>query len=325
MRWLDTKSGWDYVVSCWQSTFSELGITQDDRCFFPFSFGPFLGFWSAFEACLNVGAFCVSGGGMTSSARLKMIHDNQITTLFCTPTYALHLLESAKQESRVPTTVRTIVVAGEPGGNIAETKKQIQSGWNASVLDHYGLTEVGPVAFEPRTSSGFLTLLEDKVLIEIVKPNSEEDTQPGEIGELVVTSFGRPDSPLIRYRTGDLVKLSKQFSRQGFRILEGGIIGRADDMIHVRGNNLYPSAIEAVIRQFHGIAEFQIVVSRKEALTDISINIELSLGEDAKEVVSNLGRKLKDEFLFRIDVFALPSGSLPRFEMKAKRVVFVQK
>jgi phenylacetate-CoA ligase len=316
LRWLDTPAGWDWVVGCWQSTFAAIGVTRSDRCYFPFSFGPFLGFWSAFEACERAGCFLLSGGGANTSIRLRQIVDLGITCVFCTPTYALHLLETARVEGidLAASAVRTVVVAGEPGGNIASTKSAIEAGWGARLIDHYGMTEVGPVAYERRDEPGFLSVIEKEIIAEVIDPATGRPTPPGEIGELVVTNLGRPDSPLVRYRTGDLVR------RTADGKIAGGVVGRADDMLHVRGNNLYPSAIEAVVRRFPEVAEFRIVVSKATALTDVEVRIEPNRADATERLVSEVAKALHDEFAFRMTVRGVPPGRLPRFEMKAKRV-----
>jgi phenylacetate-CoA ligase len=325
LRWLDTPSGWDWVVSSWRMTFPEMGFQPSDRLFFPFSFGPFLGFWSAFEAGLRDGYFCFSGGGMTSTSRLRQVIDHGITVVFATPTYALHLAEVAARDGidLAASSVRAIVVAGEPGGGIPATKERIESGWGARVFDHYGMSEVGPIAFETADDPGHLLVIERELIVEIVEPDGTNPVEPGSVGELVVTNLGRVDSPVIRYRTGDLVCVSSVRPRgqYGWLRLAGGVRGRADDMIHVRGNNLYPAAIEAVVRRFPSVAEFRIVVCRDGTLADLTIEIEPAPGADARELASEVGRALRDEFLFRIDVTPVAAGTLPRFEMKSRRIV----
>jgi phenylacetate-CoA ligase len=317
--WLDSISGWDWVVDTWRSTFAAIGITSRDRCFFPFSFGPYLGFWSAFEACVRESCFVLSGGGMSTTMRLRQIIEHGITAIFATPTYVLHLVEQAKKESvdLSKSGVRTVVVAGEPGGNISTTKAAIENAWNARLIDHYGLTEVGPVAFEPRNSPGSLVILDDQIIAEIIDPQGSKPISKGEIGELVVTNLGRPDTPLIRYRTGDLVRLGDESSPDSPLVLSGGIIGRVDDLIHVRGNNLYPTSIERVIRRFPDVAEFRIVISKQNAMTDIEVEIEPA----STIAESEIAKALRDEIGFRINVRTVPTGTLPRYELKAKRVV----
>jgi phenylacetate-CoA ligase len=327
LRWLDTPAGWDWVLFSWQSTFSDLGITPADRCYFPFSFGPFLGFWSAFDATVRNGNFVLSGGGTTSTGRLRQIVDHGITTVFCTPTYALHLAEVAVCEGidLAASAVRTLVVAGEPGGNIPATKARIESGWGARCLDHYGLTEVGPVAFEMRDDPGFLTVIEREIIAEIVEPDGTKPVDDGNIGELVVTNLGRGDNPLIRYRTGDLVHVATDGKpgKNGWRRFAGGTLGRADDMLTVRGNNLYPAAVEAVVRRFPSVADFRIVVRKDGPLDDVTVELEPT-ADAPVSTAEIVARALRDEFLFRIDTVAVPPGTLPRFEMKARRVVAVK-
>ena len=327
LRWLDTAAGWDWVLASWQSTFADLGITPSDRCYFPFSFGPFLGFWSAFDATVRNGNFVLSGGGTTTTGRLRQIVDHGITTVFCTPTYAQHLAEVATNEGLdlAGSAVRTLVVAGEPGGNIPATKGRIEAVWGARCLDHYGLTEVGPVAFEMRDDPGFLTVIEREIIVEIVNPNGAKPVPDGEVGELVVTNLGRGDNPLIRYRTGDLVRAAADGhpDKNGWRRLAGGTLGRADDMLTVRGNNLYPSAVEAVVRRFPTVAEFRIVVRKDGPLDDVTVDLEPT-SDAPSTVADDVARALRDEFLFRIATATVPPGTLPRFEMKARRVIVVK-
>jgi phenylacetate-CoA ligase len=135
----------------------------------------------------------------------------------------------------------------------------------------------------------------------------------------VLTNPGRVGSPLIRYRTGDVVKARR--STAGRLLLDGGILGRTDDMLHVRGNNLYPAAIEAVVRRFAEVAEFRIVVDRSGPLADLCVEIEPGNGRAAAGLADAVARALRDDLLFRVDVTAVSPGSLPRYEMKARRVV----
>jgi phenylacetate-CoA ligase len=218
--------------------------------------------------------------------------------------------------------VRALVVAGEPCGNILATRERIESVWGARVFDHYGMTEVGPVAVEATEPSGQMYLLESDYLAEVLVPGSNDPAHAGEFGELVLTNLGRQGSPAIRYRTGDLVRLATNVDPTGrtWRRLEGGILGRADDMIHVRGNNLYPGSIEAIVRRFSTVAEYRIVVNRTDPLADLRIDIEPASG-DGRELAEAVGRAIRDELLFRVVVNAVLPNSLPRFEMKARRVV----
>jgi phenylacetate-CoA ligase len=235
--------------------------------------------------------------------------------------------------------VRAVIVAGEPGGSIPSTRQRIESVWGARVFDHYGMTEVGPVAVEMVETPRSMALLSEHYIAESIEPNGDKPVAEGEIGELVLTNLGRAGSPLIRYRTGDLVRF--RISDFGFRIteqpsaqakqseirnlkseilLDGGILGRTDDMIHLRGNNLYPAAVEAVVRRFPEVVEFRIVVDQRGSLPDLRLEIEPNPMSNGLTLAEAVGRAVRDELLFRIEVIAVAPGNLPRFEMKARRV-----
>ena len=212
---------------------------------------------------------------MRASAALQ---HHQATVLCCTPTYALHLAEAGDGTA---TSVRKVIVAGEPGGSIPEVREKISAAWHgAEVFDHYGLTEVGPVAYQTAGEPGVLHILEDSYFAEIIDPQTGIAVPDGSIGELVLTTLGRSASPLLRYRTGDLVR--RLAGAAGFA-LEGGIIGRADDMIVVRGVNLFPSAVEAVVRGVEGVAEYRVHVQRRGALAEIALEAECSDGTRCRD------------------------------------------
>jgi phenylacetate-CoA ligase len=325
LRWLDTPASWDRVVGCWEMIYEVVGLTRDDRLFFAFSFGPFLGFWSAFDAAQRLGALCLSGGGMTSRARLDCLLQNGTTVVLCTPTYALRLAEVAREAGidLKAGRVRALIVAGEPGGSIPATRARIEEAWGARVFDHCGLTEVGPVGVECRENPAGLHILESEYLAEVIDPSTTGPLAVGQIGELVLTSLGRPGSPVIRYRTGDLVRVDPRPCPCGRALLrlEGGILGRADDMVHVRGNNVYPTALEAVIRRFAELAEYRVEVDQSGPLTALRIEVEPGREEWGPTLVEQVDRAIRDELLFRAEVRAVAPGSLPRFEMKAQRVI----
>src|SRR5262249_44971190 len=148
------------------------GVRPGDRLFFPFSFGPFLGFWTAFDAASRLGYFCLPGGGMSSGARLRFLLDNQATVGLCTPTYALRLAGGAREPGLdLPgRPVRAVIVAGERGGSIPATRARIEEGWGARVFDHSGLTEVGPLSIECPENPAGLHLLETECYAEVIDP-----------------------------------------------------------------------------------------------------------------------------------------------------------
>lgn len=325
LRWLDTLESWAGLLGCWDVMFRIAGIMPADRLFFPFSFGPFLGFWTAFEAGNRLGCLCLPGGGMSSSARLRFLLEHEASVIFCTPTYALHLAETARQENLdlAGSAVRLLVVAGEPGGSVAATREMIESAWGARVLDHAGMTEIGPSSIECPENRGGLHIVESRYLAEVIEPSTGRLAPLGQVGELVLTNLVRHGSPLLRYRTGDLVKADPRACPCGrvFLRLDGGILGRTDDMIHLRGNNVYPSALEAVIRRFPEIAEYRLEVDVSQTLTELRIEIEPREESSGDDLAERVGRAIRDELLFRAEVRVVRPGTLPRFEMKARRLV----
>src|SRR5262249_37313695 len=136
LRWLDTSRSWAWMIDCWRQMFAMMGLRPADRLFFAFSFGPFLGFWTAFDAAVQQGCLCLAAGGMNSSARLRCLLDNDATVLLATPTYALRLAEVAQEEGLDlrNSAIRAVIVAGEPGGSIAATRSRIETSWGARVF-----------------------------------------------------------------------------------------------------------------------------------------------------------------------------------------------
>ena len=325
MRWLDTKASWDWFSECWAQIYRMVGLYPEDRLFFPFSFGPFVGFWAAFEGATRRGNFCLAGGGMGSEARLQMILDNKITAVCCTPTYALRLAEVAEAENinLAASRVRALVVAGEPGGNIEATKLRIGQAWGARVFDHWGMTEIGALGIEPLESPGSLNILETECIAEIVNSDTLEPVAPGEQGELIITNLGRIGSPLIRYRTGDLVSEDTSPCPSGRSLLrlKGGILGRADDMVIIRGNNVFPSSLEAILRTFDRIAEYRIEVRTIRSMQHMKIELEPtdSAAADPQRLVHDVSHAIKDRLNFNAEVITVAPGALPRFELKGRR------
>ncbi|MCI0719469.1 MAG: AMP-binding protein [Acidobacteria bacterium] len=328
LHWLDTPESWNWMLSCWMQVFRAAGVGPRDRLFFAFSFAPFLGFWTAFEAAVKLGCLSIPGGGLSSAVRLSMIMDNAVAVLCCTPTYALHLTEVAKEEgfdlSR--TKVRKIIVAGEPGGSIPSVRMRIETLWNgARVVDHHGMTETGPVSYQCPRIPDVLHVLESDYIAEVIDPQSGQAVVPGQTGELVLTNLGRLGSPLLRYRTADLVKQAQaQPCECGSyeMALQGGILGRTDDMVTVRGVNVYPSAVEGIVRACHGVGEYRVVIQTRRELAEVSLEVEPSADcQDPSTLAERLRKTLGTAFTLRIPVSIVPQGSLPRFEMKAKRWV----
>jgi phenylacetate-CoA ligase len=325
LRWLDTAESWQWMIDCWRRIFESAGVDSADRVFFPFSFGPFLGFWLAFEAAGQMGSLVISGGGMRSPARLRAILDNEVTVLCITPSYAVHLAEVAVSEGidlRFAK-VRKIIVAGEPGGSIPATRALIEKLWTgAQVIDHHGMTEVGPVTYECPLHPGALHIMEAAFFAEIIHPETCERVELGQTGELVLTNLGRVGSPLLRYRTGDIVRRAEAVScacGSSELAIQGGILARSDDMVIVRGVNVYPSTIEDVMRSC-GITEFRVETFVDRSLTEMNITIEADTERDNSAIViDRVVTALRNALSLRVQVTSAPRGSLPRFEGKSSR------
>ncbi len=326
MRWLDTKDSWDWIMECWRQIYLLAGLTADDRLFFPFSFGPFIGFWAAFEGACRLDNFCIAGGGMSTPIRLQAMIENEATVVCCTPTYALRMAEEAERLGidLQETSVRMLIVAGEPGGAIPATRARIEKAWDARVIDHWGMTEIASLGVESQDRPGGLYLLETECIAEILDPETLQPVPKGELGELVITNLGRIGSPLIRYRTRDLVKACIEQDPTGRQLtwLEGGILGRSDDMVIVRGNNVFPSSIEAVIREVPEVAEFRITVKTIRSMQELCITIEpvAAIPTTVAELTTRVQDTLRQRLGFTCEVTAAAPGELPRFEMKSRRL-----
>lgn len=320
LRWLDTAESWDWWARCWGAVYRAAGVGPGDRVFFAFSFGPFIGFWSAWEGTQWVEALAISGGGQSSLQRLQHLLDTAASTICCTPSYALHLAEVARENDVdvAASPVRRLIVAGEPGANIPGTRRRIEEAWHAQLFDHTGATEVGAHGFECVAHAG-VHLNEGEFIVEVIDPATG---QPADEGELVITNLGRVGRPVIRYRTGDQVRLARERCDCGrtFVRMDGGIIGRIDDMLVVRGVNVFPSAIENIVRQFPAIDEFAIEVYKRGEMDELELKIEVVEGcpeETAQAVQAKMERQLS----LRVPVSVVEAGSLPRWELKARRIV----
>lgn len=326
IRWLDTPEAWSAIVECWMEVFTAAGVHRADRVFFAFSFGPFLGFWMAFNAAQRLGCLCISAGGMTSAARLRMLLDTQATVLCCTPTYAARLAEAAVEEKMDlgQSCIRTILVAGEPGGSVPAVRAKLEQLWpGARVFDHHGMTEVGPVTYECPARPCRLHVMERAFVAEILDPQSSAPVPSGQPGELILTTLVRKSSPLFRYRTGDLVRASTEGKCACGRTelaLEGGILGRADDMAVVRGVNVYPTAIEDILAKFPEIAEYRVMLTTANSLTELQLQIEPRAKAPAN-LAAAVQQALQVAFNLRIPVQLVAPNTLPRSEMKSKRWV----
>jgi phenylacetate-CoA ligase len=318
LKVLDTLESWDWWADCWASVYQAAGVTRDDIVFLAFSFGPFIGFWSAYEGAKRLGALTVPGGGMDSLQRLRVIQEIDATVLVCTPSYALHLAEVAKAhglDMRL-SNVRITIHAGEPGASIPATRERIQSAWNARTYDHAGMTEMGAFGFACVEQQG-LHINEGEFIAEILDPLTNQPVYEGQTGELILTNLGRWGSPAIRYRTGDLVRHGDYSCACGrtFLMLPGGVLGRVDDMLIIRGVNVYPSALENILHRFPEVSEYRVIVTNEGPMDEITLQVECP-----PQLKSAIADELHIAFHLRVPIETVEPGTLPRFELKARRV-----
>ena len=319
LRWLDTAESWDWWGKCWREIYEAAGVTSADRLMPAFSFGPFIGFWSAYHGAQQLGALIIANGGFTSEQRIRAILSNEVTVLISTPTYALRLAEVAAQEGinlSEASSVRVTIHAGEPGASLPATKQRIENAWGAKAYDHAGATEVGAwgVMCEPQAG---VHLNENEFICEVLDPETDS---PADAGELVITNLGRIGMPVIRYRTGDYVKLKPgpcECGRES-RVLDGGVTGRLDDALIIRGLNVYPATIENIILKLPEVQEFTVRAYSTETFDELEIQVE-STNPDPTNTVTAVTTAIRDILGLRAVVKSVPLGTLPRYELKSKR------
>lgn len=318
----DTHEDWEWWLRCWDFVLDAANVTAADTALMAFSFGPFIGFWTANDALIRRGVTVVPGGGMSSENRLSMIEHYGCTVICCTPTYALHLVAVAEAVGfdLAASSVERLIVAGEPGGSIPAVRDRIEKAWNATVIDHAGASELGAWGFGSLDGKG-IHVVETEFIAELLRFDSDDHqgapVKDGEEAELVLTNLGRWGGPAIRYRTGDIVRGYREHHRDcRFLWLDGGVLGRADDMLVIRGVNIFPSSVEAIVRELDATCEFRMLATRHDEMDQLDIEIEAS-----EEVAEQLSQRLRDRLAMRVAVCCVPENSLPRFEAKARRLI----
>jgi phenylacetate-CoA ligase len=331
IRVLDSTKDWDWISEMWCYGFWGFGIRPEDTVYFAFGYGSFIGFWGAHYGCEKIGALVIPGGAQTTEGRIKQIVEMEATTVCSTPTYALTLWQKAQEMGidLASSKVNKLILSGEPAGSIPAVKQQLERAWQAKCGDTAGMTELGTIMiFECAHQPGGTHIIEDHFIEEVINPDTEEPAGYGELGERVVTSFGRGFIPVIRYRTRDMVmKVPASTCSCGrtWDIYDGGIRGRWDDMKLIRGTNVYPRAVEAIVREYAVIEEFQIYIWRKDDRQDeITIKVELTPGQETEwsKLQPALAKDLSEAHEgLRFNLEHMDRGALPRFELKAKRLI----
>ncbi len=331
LRVLDSTRDWAWISEIWAYGLWAFGVRPTDVVYFAFSYASFIGFWGAHYGSEKIGALTVASGNLPTETRVRQIMELGVTTVCATPTYALRLGTAAREmgiDLATESKIDKVVLGGEPGANIPATRRLITETLGGRCGDFAGMTEIGTnMVVECSHAPGGPHIVEDHIFEEVVDPLTGEPSGYGERGERIVTSFGRALLPLIRYKACDLVERVPHTSctcGRTFDLYRGGILGRVDDMKVIRGTNVFPSSIEAVVREYAEVEEFQIELAHLNGRDEITLRIELGavVGDERDALCARLGKDLQEcheGLRFLIDV--APAGSLPRYELKARRLV----
>ena len=324
----DTWQDWEWWAECWSYILWAQGYRPSDRVFIPFGYNIFVAFWAGHYAAEKLGCEVVPGGVLDTQARILKIQELKASALMATPTYILGMADTAKTKMDIDPAelgIKRITCAGEPGAGIPSTKKRIETAWNAKVYDHAGATEIGAWSYEcvdqPRgmhvNEAFFLVEIEDTVTGEIIE-------EPGKRGKMVITALDRFAQPCVRFDAKDIIEWDSEPCSCGrsFRLIKGGVVGRADDITKVKGVLLAPSAIEEVVRGIDGLGdEYEVIVDKLGDVDRIKLKVEIIPGRE--DQVKSLEGELKDQLRlktnlgYRIEFYDY--GKLPRYEVKAKR------
>ncbi|MEJ2660002.1 MAG: phenylacetate--CoA ligase family protein [Desulfobacteraceae bacterium] len=324
----DTWQDWEWWAECWSFIMWAQGYRPSDRVFLPFGYNVFVAFWAAHYAAEKIGCELVPGGVLDTQARILKIKELRATAIMATPTYVLGMADTARRKMEIEPGelgITKITCAGEPGASIPSTKKRMQEAWNARVFDHAGATEIGAWSYECTAQPGGMHVNDAFFLVEIEDVDSGEIIEePGRSGKMVITALDRFAQPCIRFDSKDIIQWDAKPCACGrtFRLIKGGVIGRADDITKVKGVLLAPSAIEEVVRGIDGLGdEYEVVVDKLGDMDRIKLKVELQPGEEdrAKAIETELkGQlRLKTNLNYRLEFYDY--GRLPRYAVKAKR------
>jgi phenylacetate-CoA ligase len=325
----DTWQDWEWWAEAWSFILYAQGYRNTDRVFIPFGYNIFVAFWAGHYACEKIGCEVVPGGVLNTEARILKMQELRATAFMATPTYVLGMADTAKRKLGINPAkdlrIRRITCAGEPGASIPTTKKRIEEAWGAKVYDHIGATEIGAWSYECLEQPGGLHVNEALFLVEIEDIETGEIiTEPERPGKMVITAFDRIAQPCVRFDSKDVIQWAKDPCGCGrtFRLIKGGIIGRADDITKVKGVLLAPTAIEEVVRGIPELGnDYEVIVKKRGDVDDITLKIEIleDVLSQKEEVLARLKDqlRLKTNLGYKIEVH--PYGSLPRYEVKAKR------
>ncbi len=324
----DTWADWEWFGESWAFILWAQGYRPTDRVFIPFGYNVFVAFWAGHYAAEKLGCEVVPGGVLDTKARILKIQELEATAMMGTPTYMLSMAATARDKLGIdPSTlsIEKITCAGEPGASIPTTKKRMEEAWGAKVYDHAGATEIGAWSYECTAQSGGMHVNEALFLVEIedVETGAIIDG-PGRRGKMIITALDRQAQPCVRFDSKDIIEWASELCPCGrsFRVVQGGVVGRADDITKVKGVLLAPSAIEEVVRGIDGLSdEYEVVVDKKADVDKISLKVELlpERENQREKIEAQLVDQLRLKTNLRYDLEFKEYGTLPRYEVKAKR------
>jgi phenylacetate-CoA ligase len=324
----DTWQDWEWFTESWCFILWAQGYRPRDRVFIPFGYNVFVAFWSGHHAAEKIGCEVVPGGVLDTKARVLKVQELQATAMMGTPTYMLGMAATARDKLGIDPSrlsIDKITCAGEPGASIPSTKKRIEEAWGAKVYDHAGATEIGAWCYECTEQPGALHVNDALFLVEIEDMKTGEIIEdPGRRGKMVITALDREAQPCIRFDSKDIIEWDEEPCPCGrtFRLIRGGVVGRADDITKVKGVLLAPSAIEEVVRAADGLGdEYEVVVDKKGDVDRITLKVELLPERKAQRemIQEHLVDQLRLKTNLRYDLQFHEYGTLPRYEVKAKR------
>ncbi len=323
----DTWQDWEWWAECWAYLLWAQGYRPADRVFIPFGYNVFVAFWAGHYGAEKIGCEVVPGGVLDTKSRILKIQELGATALMGTPTYILGMADTARNQMGIDPaklTINKITCAGEPGAGIPSTKKRIETAWNAKVYDHAGATEIGAWSYECSHQPRGMHVNEAFFLVEIEDIDTGEIiTGPGKRGKMIITALDRMAQPCVRFDSKDIIEWASESCSCGrtFRVIKGGVVGRADDITKVKGVLLAPSAIEEVVRSINGLGdEYEVIVEKAGDAEKITLKVELMPGStDRQSIESKLTDQLRLKTNLRYDLIFCDYGTLERYEVKAKR------
>lgn len=327
----DSWQDWEWWSEAWASLLYAQGYRKSDRVFLPFGYNVFVAFWAGHYGAEKLGCEVVPGGVLNTEARLLKMQELRATAMMATPTYVLNMAEVARTRLGLDPAedlhVRRITCAGEPGANIPATKQRMEEAWGAKVYDHIGATEIGAWSFECLEQPGGLHVNEGLFLVQIEDLESGElIEEPGIPGKMIVTALDRFAQPCIRFDSKDIIQWHEQACpcSRTYRLIKGGVIGRADDITKVKGVLLAPTAIEDVVRSIPELGdEYEVLVTKQGDADHIALTVELhpEAGSSRKDVQAELVSRLRLKTNLGYELRFVPFGTLERYEQKARRFI----